>query len=193
MRCSALQCVAVCCTDYVCRRAVFLLGAVNGRCVAGVVQCCSMLQSAAVCCSVLQCVAVWCNVLQCGAVWCSVLHCGAVCHSVVQCVVVMTLRNLFYEFSVSQCVVCFFRAVRFGSLFQCVGAYCSVLQCVAVRCSALQACHTVLEHTIPPLLATAQTSNERSGVQRVVLQCVAVCCSVLQCVAVCCSVLQCVA
>ena len=29
-------------------------------------------------------------------------------------------------------------------------------------------------------------------IRRVVLQCVAVCCSVLQCVAVCCSVLQCV-
>jgi len=31
------------------------------------------------------------------------------------------------------------------------------------------------------------------GAHAVLLQCVAVCCSVLQCVAVCCSVLQCVA
>ena len=35
--------------------------------------------------------------------------------------------------------------------------------------------------------------GERSALRRVLLQCVAVCCSVLQCVAVCCSVLQCVA
>jgi len=32
-----------------------------------------------------------------------------------------------------------------------------------------------------------------SHMKYIVLQCVAVCCSVLQCVAVCCSVLQCVA
>ena len=54
MRCSVLQCVAVCC---------------------------SMLQCVAVCCSVLQCVAVCCSVSPCVAVCCSVLQCVAVCCS----------------------------------------------------------------------------------------------------------------
>jgi len=52
VRCSALQCVAVC-------RSVL-------QCVA---ECCSVLQSVAVCCRVLQCVAVCCSVLQCVAVY----------------------------------------------------------------------------------------------------------------------------
>jgi len=47
VRCSVLQCVAVCC---------------------------SVLQCVAVCCNVLQCVAVCCSVLQCVAVCCSVLQ-----------------------------------------------------------------------------------------------------------------------
>ena len=53
VRCSVLECVAVCC---------------------GVLQCvavrCSVLQCVAVCCSVMQCVAVRCSVLQCAAVCC---------------------------------------------------------------------------------------------------------------------------
>ena len=48
VKCSVLQCVAVCC---------------------------SVLQCVAVCCSVLQCVAMCCNVLLCVAVCCSVLQC----------------------------------------------------------------------------------------------------------------------
>jgi len=61
VRCSVLQCVAVCC---------------------------SVLQCVAVCCSVLQCGAVWCSVLQCVALCCSVLQCVALCCSVVQCAAV---------------------------------------------------------------------------------------------------------
>ena len=73
LRCSVLQCAAVCC---------------------------SVLQCAAVCCSVLQCVAVCCSVLQCVAVYCSVLQCIAVCCSVLQCVAVCcsemsTFKELF--------------------------------------------------------------------------------------------------
>jgi len=53
VRCSVLQCAAVCC---------------------------SVQQCAAVCCSVLQCVAVCCIV--CCIVCCSVLQCAALCFSV---------------------------------------------------------------------------------------------------------------
>jgi len=62
VRCSVLQCVAVCC---------------------------SALQCAAVRCSVLQCVAVCCSALQCAAARCSVLQCVAVCCSALQCVLLM--------------------------------------------------------------------------------------------------------
>jgi len=50
--CSALQCVAVCCS-------VSLFQRVAGNCY------CSVLQCVAVCCSVLQCVAACCSLLQC--------------------------------------------------------------------------------------------------------------------------------
>jgi len=52
MRCSVLQCVAVCCSVLQC-----------------VAVCCSVLPCVAVCCSVLQCVALCCGVLQCVAVY----------------------------------------------------------------------------------------------------------------------------
>jgi len=75
LRCSVLQCVAVCCCALHC-----------------VAVCCGVLQYVAVRCSVLQCVAVRCSVLQCVAVCCSVLQCVAVCVavccSVLQCVAV---------------------------------------------------------------------------------------------------------
>ena len=66
MRCSVLQCVAVCCSVLQC-----------------VAVCCNALQCVAVCCGVLQCVAVCCSVLQCVAVCCSVLQCVAVCCSLI--------------------------------------------------------------------------------------------------------------
>ena len=69
-------------------------------------------------------------------------------------------------------------------LHVCVAVCCSVLQCVAV----LQRVAVNVLQT-PGSLAAAI----RGDAYGIVLQCVAVCCSVLQCVAVCCSVLQCVA
>jgi len=61
VRCSVLQCAAVCCSVLQC-----------------VAVSCSALQCAAVCCSVSQCVVAFCSVLcivlQCVALCCSVLH-----------------------------------------------------------------------------------------------------------------------
>jgi len=73
MRCSVLQCVAVCCSVLLCffdstdtevSHESFLSVAV--------------LQCVAVCCCALQCFALSCIVLQCLAVSCSVLQCIAV-------------------------------------------------------------------------------------------------------------------
>ena len=87
VRCSVLQCLAVCCSVDTCR--LFLPGSRAAEC-CSVLQClavcCSVLQSVAVCCRVLQSVAECCRVLQCVAVCCSVLQCVAVCCSVLQCV-----------------------------------------------------------------------------------------------------------
>ena len=77
VRCSALQCVAVCWS-------VLQRGTSH-------IVCCSVLHSVAVCCSVLQCVAVCCSVLQCVAECCSVLRCAVVCCSVLQCVAVCAM------------------------------------------------------------------------------------------------------
>jgi len=60
--------------------------------------------------------------------------------------------------------------------------YCSALQCVAGYRSVL--------HYVAVCVRDFSSS---AFLSRVLLQCVAVCCSVLQCVEVCCSVLQCVA
>jgi len=62
VRCSVLQCVAVCCSSV-------LHCAPRFECVAvHVAVCCSVLQCVAVvCCIVLQCVAVCCSVLPCVA------------------------------------------------------------------------------------------------------------------------------
>jgi len=62
------------------------------------------------------------------------------------------------------------------SMLQYVAVCCSVLQCVAVQVGCNYWCE---------LQIVAQDGRD------VVLQCVAVCCSMLQCVVVCCSVLQC--
>ena len=69
-----------------------------------------------------------------------------------------------------------------------VAVRCSALQCVVVRCCVLQ-CEYADRNA-----ASCTNSLEGYGVigsLEVVLQCVAVCCSVVQCVAVCCSVMQC--
>jgi len=88
VRCSVLQCVAVCCS-------VLQWVAVG----------CSVLQCVEVYCSVLQyvtCVAMRCSVLQCVVVCCSVLQCVAVRCSVLQCVAVCCVRC--GVFRVLQCV-----------------------------------------------------------------------------------------
>ena len=85
-----------------------------------------------------------------------------------------------------------------GALLQHVAACCSAMLCVAACCSALQ-CVAVYCSVLPCVAKLRALSHRRcvfqcvATLRTVVLQCVAVCCSVLQCVAVCCSVLQCVA
>jgi len=71
LSCSALQCVAVCCSalQYIAEHTTSRLFEL--QCVAVY---CSVLQCVAVCCSVWQCVAVCCSVLQCVAVRCSILQ-----------------------------------------------------------------------------------------------------------------------
>ena len=155
VRCSVLQCVAVCCSVL--------------RCVA---VCCSVLQCVAVCCSVLLCVAVRCNdlrsllsgsehfeirpvcciVLQYVAVRYSALHCVAVCCRVLPCVVVCC--------SVLPCVAVCCRVLVCCSVLRkthdvsCVAVCCrvlqcvSLLQCVAECCSVLRKTHDVLRSVL---------------------------------------------
>jgi hypothetical protein len=92
MRCSVVQCVAVCCSVLHVAQCIY-------ECVAAW---CSVLQCVAVCWSVLhvarcihECVAVWCSVVQCVAcstmhLWmrCSVMQWVALCCIVLQCVAV---------------------------------------------------------------------------------------------------------
>jgi len=145
VRCSILQCVAVCCNVLPC-----------------VAVCCSVLQCVAVCCSVLQhalkeegvgkvcvfakewgvrerCAAVYCGVLQCIAVCCSVLWCVAVCCSALQCVAVCcsVSQNSLKEEGVDKVRDV---AKEWGDRERCVAQCGSVLQfqCVAVRCGVLQ-------------------------------------------------------
>jgi len=90
VRCSVLQCVAVCCSVLQCvavccrvLQCVAVSDTVEGvSCMYVLCVCCSVLQCGVVCCSVLQCVAVCCSVLKCVAVCCSVVQCAAVCCSV---------------------------------------------------------------------------------------------------------------
>ena len=86
LRCSALQCDAVCCSVLQC-----------------VTMCFSVLQCVAVRRSVLQCVPVCCSTLQCVAVRCSTLQCVAVCCKVLQRVHQSTRLNqrLFEHVTVS--------------------------------------------------------------------------------------------
>jgi len=77
-------------------------------------------------------------------------------------------------------------------MLRCVAVYCSVLQCATV----LQRVNfnSVLLRCILNGVAV-EIVLQRVAMRCSVLQCVAVCCSVcsvLQCVAVCCRVLQCV-
>jgi len=79
--CSVLQCVAVCCSNFVWVRihTCILMDAflhVKGDH--------PIRYFCEVCCSVLQRIAVYYSVLQCVAVCCSVLQCVAVCYSLLQ-------------------------------------------------------------------------------------------------------------
>jgi len=73
--------------------------------------------------------------------------------------------------------------------------WCSVLQCVAVRCSVLQSVAVCLQCVAVNVLQTpgSLAAAIRGDAFGIVLQWLAVCCSVLQCVAVSCGALQCVA
>jgi len=88
MRCSVLQCVAVCCSALQCVAVCYLLpyegickktleeGKCAAACYSVIQMCCSVLQCVAVCCSVLQCIAVCCSVLQWVAVCCLLFYKG---------------------------------------------------------------------------------------------------------------------
>ena len=73
MFCSALQCVAVCCSDP--HFAAATVKSLKSQCVAVF---CSVLQCSVVCCSVLQCVAVCCSeshfAAATGATWSHYAH-----------------------------------------------------------------------------------------------------------------------
>jgi len=99
VNCSALQCVAVCCSDSGHAFTQF------GRCVAA---CGTVLQFVAVYCSVAidegrvfnqfrRCVAVRSTMLQCVPLCCSVLHDAAVRCSALQCVAVCCNMLQYYQ------------------------------------------------------------------------------------------------
>jgi len=71
VRCSVLQCVAVCEVQFIMH--IECLIRICSGILQGVAGCCRVLQCVAVCCSVMQCVAVCCSVLQSVAECCSVL------------------------------------------------------------------------------------------------------------------------
>jgi len=185
--------------------------------------CCSVVQCVTVCCSALQCVAVCCSgddhiigsnprgvgnalrlLVLCGTrctLCCSVLQCVVVLGSVLQCVAVRCCVLQLYDDIIGSnpsgvgnasrlLALCGTRCTLCCSVLRWVAVGCSVSQCVAVgtmiSSGAIQAV-LVARHVCWRYVETLQHD------MHIVLQCVAVCCSVLQCVAVCCSVLQCVA
>jgi len=147
------------------------------------IECCSVLQCAAVCCSVLQCAAVCCSVLQCVAVCCtctnrvrcSVLQCVAVC--IAEWYSVLQWHRRAFCLAAHSCTT--------ASTCVCVAVCCSVLQCDTVCCSVLQ------WHRRAFCVAARSCTTASTCVCVAVF--VAVCCSVLQCDTVWYSVLQCVA
>jgi len=112
-------------------------------------------------------------VLQCAAVCCSMLQCDVVCCSVLQCVALAHIRSDS------------FREVVVDG--ECVRMCCSVLHCVSMWYSVL---HSVLQ-CFAVLCKCVVLANLRiDSLRKVVVdgECVAVCCIMLQCVAVWCSV-----
>jgi len=199
VRCSVLQCVAVCCSVL---QRNFLVS-IRGLCIL-LDEEEKAFSSGVLCCGVLQCVALYCNALQCAAFHC-VLHCVEACCSALQCVA-------------SHCSAWQRVAVQYPCVARCCSVYvscsmcCSVLQrsckllnnlrmlpdqeektsgvvCrstlrrVAVCCSVLQRSFHVSLHDLCILMDQEENAFRCS---------VAVCCSVLQCGAVCFGVLQCV-
>ena len=108
--------------------------------------------------------------MACVAVRCSVLQCVAVC-----CNVTMTARML--------------NGVRFAKCYSCLYDSHSHLY----HLYHLQLLFMIVDFYYGYTLLLFLKGADSEDVEWLVLQCVAVCCSVLQCVAVCCSVLQCVA
>jgi len=127
--CSALQCVAVCCSD-------------SGHAFTQFRRC------VAVCCSVLQCVAVLPatkyarsinsdGVLQCVPLCCSVLHDAAVCCSALQSVVVCCRACSVLQYVSMLPLTVDVLALSLDDVFPYVAERCIFLQCVAVCCSVL--------------------------------------------------------
>jgi len=112
------------------------------------------LQCGAVCCSVLQCVAVCCSVLQCVAVCCSVLQCVAVCHSWYA-----SPMNL-EEYHELYCG----NTKKTASLIRAKGSLLSTSRWMMMSNKSCR----------------RHGSTSRWVMSNIVLQCVAVCCSVLQ-------------
>ena len=199
--CSVLRCVAVCYCSVLlqCFAARAPAAAARGRAAAGCagVVCLSVLQCGAVCCGVLLCIipVFCCNVLlraplrlcgagrmcrscvlQCVAAWCAVLQYVAVCRS-----------------TLLQCVVAAWCCCDYAGQDSCRMCRSRVLQCDVVSCVAV--CCSVLQRVLGIQKSFGRRMHRYLSClgMGLVLQYVAVCCSVLQCVTVCCSVLQCVA
>ena len=181
MRCSVLQCVAVCC-------GMLQFGCDAMTCVR--VRTKSLLCrncNAPMHCNALQCTATHCNALQRTAT-----HCNALQRTATHCNTTATQlqhncnalqRNVHKDFCGDQgpsdnfagahcCSEHAVRCLDARHLCLALHAVSCMVQCVAACCSVLQ-CVSLDAHRLRCLL------------------CVAVCCSVLQCVAACCGVLQC--
>ena len=136
VRCSMLQCVAVCRNTQDINHSKWQ----KGFCyVLG----CSLLQCVALCCSVSQCVAVRCNALQCVAIpKTSAILCGRRASALSYIAACCSLLQYAVRCSALQCVAISKTSIipsdRRASALSYVAACCSVLHYVAVCCSALQ-------------------------------------------------------
>ena len=140
MRCSQLQCVAVC------------------YCV---------LQCVAVCCSALQCVAVCCSVLQCVAVCCSALQSGAGKSKTGSLPSLLVfLLSVYTEICIRKtgakkgsrrlCNALQFIATHSNTLHR-TASHCNTLQHTATHCNTLQHTATHCRAASPPPLGTKRS------------------------------------
>ena len=141
---------------------------------------CNTLQHTATHCNTLQHTATHCCTLQPTAPHCNPLH-HTVCCSALQ--KKQSPRTLPPNGGREVLLVC--TRPHYST------THCNSLQHTATHCNTLQhtATQCVLQCLVPKV---GRTSLPLVQKRPILLQCVAVCCSVLQCVAVCCSVLQCV-